>query len=268
MAGWFTLFSFYPPYKESHFMPYTAVATSTTPVLIIYLLDISGSMSQALGDKRRIEIVSDALQEIATEMVARSTKGEIVSPRYRLAIYAYESQVHDILGGIRTIDQFVRDGVPEFSPRGGTNTASAFLAAENLLKQELPFMSGHPAPLICHMTDGEYQGDDPTPIVQRIMGMGTNDGNVLVENIFLSDKILRAPVDDVFGWRGIGSEAELASDYARTLLHMSSPIPDSYLGEMQEFGYSLQAAAPMMFPAQSKDLIRMAFTMSGATPVA
>ena len=89
-------------------MPYTAVATSTTPVLIIYLLDISGSMSQPLGDKRRVDIVSDALQEIALEMVARSTKGEIVSPRYRLAIYAYESTVHDVLGGIRTMDHALR----------------------------------------------------------------------------------------------------------------------------------------------------------------
>jgi len=249
-------------------MAYSAVATSTTPVLIIYLLDISGSMSQALGDKRRVEIVSDALQEIATEMVARSTKGELVSPRYRLAIYAYESQVHDVLGGIRTIDQFVRDGVPEFSPRGGTNTAAAFLAAENLLQQELPYMEAHPAPLICHMTDGEYQGDDPTPIVQRIMQMGTPDGNVLVENIFISDKILRNPVADIFTWPGLVNEGELANDYARTLMRMSSPIPDSYLGEMQEFGYQLQSGAPMMFPAQNKELIRMAFTMSGATPVA
>jgi uncharacterized protein YegL len=249
-------------------MSYSAVATSTTPVLLIYLLDISGSMSQALGDKRRVEIVSDALQEIATEMVARSTKGELVSPRYRLAIYAYESGVHDVLGGIRTIDQFVRDGVPEFSPRGGTHTAEAFLAAEALLKQELPYMEGHPAPLICHMTDGEYQGDDPTPIVQRIMQMGTKDGNVLVENIFISDKLLRNPVTDVFAWPGLVDETELANDYARALLRMSSPIPDSYLGEMQEFGYQLQPGAPMMFPAQNKDLIRMAFTMSGATPVA
>lgn len=249
-------------------MTYSAVATSTTPVLIIYLLDISGSMSQMLGDKRRVEIVSDALQEIATEMVARSTKGEIVAPRYRLAIYAYESQVHDILGGIKTIDQFVRDGVPEFAPRGGTNSAAAFLAAEQLLLQELPYMSTHPAPLICHMTDGEYQGDDPTPIVQRIMGLGTNDGNVLVENIFISDKILKTPVDDAFTWAGVTSEADLASDYARALLRMSSPLPDSYRGEMQEFGYTLNSAAPMMFPAQTKDLIRMAFTMSGATPVA
>jgi uncharacterized protein YegL len=249
-------------------MSYTAVATSTTPVLIVYLLDISGSMSQMLGDKRRVEIVSDALQEIATEMVARSTKGELVSPRYRLAIYAYESQVHDVLGGIRTIDQFVRDGVPEFAPRGGTHTAAAFLAAENLLRQELPYMAGHPAPLICHMTDGEYQGDDPTPIVQRIMEMGTDDGNVLVENIFISDRLLRNPVEDVYTWPGITSETELANDYARTLLRMSSPIPDSYLSEMQEFGYSLQPNAPMMFPAQTKELIRMAFTMSGATPVA
>jgi uncharacterized protein YegL len=249
-------------------MSYSAVATSTTPVLIIYLLDISGSMSQMLGDKRRVEIVSDALQEIATEMVARSTKGELVSPRYRLAIYAYESNVHDVLGGIRTIDQFVRDGVPEFSPRGGTNTAAAFLAAENLLTQELPYMQGHPAPLICHMTDGEYQGDDPTPIVQRIMGMGTNDGNVLVENIFITDKLLKAPVTDVYTWSGVVNENDLTNDYARALLRMSSPIPDSYLSEMQEFGYNLQKSAPMMFPAQTKELIRMAFTMSGATPVA
>lgn len=249
-------------------MPYTAVATSTTPVLIIYLLDISGSMSQALGDKKRVEIVSDALQEIALEMVARSTKGEVVSPRYRLAIYAYESQVHDVLGGVRTIDQFVRDGVPEFAPRGGTNTAAAFLAAENLLKQELQYMEGHPAPLICHMTDGEYQGDDPTPIVQRIMGMGTPDGNVLVENIFISDKLLRAPITEIDKWPGIMGEADLANEYARALLRMSSPIPESYHGEMQEFGYGIQAGAPMLFPGQNKDLIRMAFTMSGATPVA
>ncbi|GAB4552372.1 MAG: hypothetical protein OHK0023_20320 [Anaerolineae bacterium] len=249
-------------------MSYTAVATSTTPVLIVYLLDISGSMSQMLGDKRRVEIVSDALQEIATEMVARSTKGELVAPRYRIAMYAYESAVHDVLGGIRTIDQFVRDGVPEFAPRGGTNTAAAFLAAEQLLLQELPYMQAHPAPLICHMTDGEYQGDDPTPIVQRIMGMGTPDGNVLVENIFISDKLLRQPVEDVNAWPGITSENELSNDYARTLLKMSSPLPESYRAEMQEFGYGLAANAPMMFPAMSRELIRMAFTMSGATPVA
>ncbi len=247
---------------------YSAVATSTTPVLIVYLLDISGSMSQMLGDKKRVEIVSDALQEIALEMVARSTKGEIVSPRYRLAIYAYESTVHDVLGGVRTIDQFVRDGVPEFAPRGGTNTAAAFLAAENLLKAELPYMEGHPAPLICHMTDGEYQGDDPTPIVQRLMNMSTPDGNVLVENIFISDKILKNPVGEADQWAGIVDESELANDYARALLRMSSPIPASYLNEMAEFGYGLRAGAPMLFPGQNKDLIKMAFTMSGATPVA
>ena len=249
-------------------LPYSAVATSTTPVLIIYLLDISGSMSQPLGDKKRVAIVSDALQEIALEMVARSTKGEIVSPRYRLAVFAYESTVHDVLGGIRTIDQFVRDGVPEFAPRGGSNTAAAFLAAEQLLQQELPYMQGHPAPLVCHMTDGEYQGDDPTPIAQRIMNMTTGDGNVLVENIFISDKILRTPITEPDKWSGLIDESELANDYARTLLRMSSPIPDSYLNEMQEFGYGLQKGAPMLFPGQNRDLIRMAFTMSGATPVA
>jgi len=172
------------------------------------------------------------------------------------------------LGGIRTIDQFVRDGVPEFTPRGGTNTAAAFLEAEKLLQQELQYMQGHPAPLICHMTDGEYQGDDPTPIAQRLMGMSTSDGNVLVENIFISDKILTAPIGEAEKWPGLVNEADLANQYARTLLHISSPIPESYRGEMVEFGYQLQPRAPMLFPGQSKELIRMAFTMSGATPVA
>ena len=40
------------------------------------------------------------------------------------------------------------------------------------------------------------------------------------------------------------------------------------LAAVKRFGYQLQKNAPMMFPAQDKDLIRMAFTMSGATPVA
>lgn len=246
--------------------PYSEPATSLTPVLIIYLLDISGSMGSMLDNRTRIKIVSDALEEIAYEMVARSTKGEVISPRYRLAILAYENQVHDILNGIQTIEKFVEGGIPEFQSRGQTDTAGAFRAAEELLKRELPNMQHCPAPLICHMTDGHYTTDDPTPIAERIMQMGTADGNVLIENIFISDSITKQPVTNIQTWLGIEAN-DLTDNYAQILLNMSSKLPESYAAEMVEYGYNLQAGKPMMFPGQSMDLIRMAFTVSGATAI-
>ena len=42
-------------------MPYDIMATGKTSALIIYLLDVSTSMSQPLGNKRRIDVVMDAL---------------------------------------------------------------------------------------------------------------------------------------------------------------------------------------------------------------
>ena len=55
--------------------------------------------------------------------------------------------------------------------------------AERLLKAEIGNLQDSPAPLVCHMTDGEYNsGGDPEPIARSIMQMSVPDGNVLVEN--------------------------------------------------------------------------------------
>ena len=63
---------------------YEIEATSTTPALIIYLLDVSLSMNQTLGEKRRVEVVTDALKAALHTMVFRSTKGSRISPRYQI----------------------------------------------------------------------------------------------------------------------------------------------------------------------------------------
>ncbi len=248
-------------------MPYQIMATAKTPALIIYLLDVSASMSQPLGKKRRIEVVTDALTAALRQMVFRSTKGGRLSPRYRIAMFAYSDHVYDLLDGVKTVEQVAQMGVPELSPMRTTETARAFAQAEKLLQAELPALQACPAPLVCHMTDGEYTGSDPEPVVRRIMQMAIPDGNVLVENIFISDKILPQPIADPTQWPGILPDTKLVSNYAHKLRAISSPIPDSYRAMMLENNYHLAPGALMLLPGMSPELVAMGFQMSAATPV-
>jgi hypothetical protein len=249
-------------------MAYDTQATSSTPALVIYVLDVSVSMGQPLGHRRRVDVIMDALGAALRQMVFRSTKGARVSPRYRLAIFAYSDHVYDLLDGIKTVDHVASLGVPELSPMRVTDTARAFSQVEKLLKHELPTLRDCPAPLVCHMTDGEFTGDDPEPIVRRIMGMSVPDGHVLVENIFISDKILPAPISSPYQWPGILPTTELADNYARKLQSISSPLPESYRLTMRDAGYQMAQGALMLLPGMNPELVEMGFVMSAATPAA
>ncbi len=248
-------------------MPYEIEATSKTPAFIIYLLDVSASMRTNMGGKQRIKVVEEALQAAFQQMVFRSTKGSRIQPRYRVALYAYSDKVYDVAGGVKTIDQIAQLGIPELRTLRTTNTAEAFRKAKKLLEKELAHLEGHPAPLICHMTDGEYTGDDPEPVVKEIMQMSTSDGLVLVENIFISDKILPSPIKDVYRWPGVRPETRLTNEYAIKLRAISSPVPDSYRVMMLEMGYNIAQDAVMLLPGTTPELVQMGFQMSAATPV-
>jgi len=262
-------------------MPYDALATSKTPILIIYLLDVSRSMGEKLGSKTRIEVASEALRRVFDEMLSRSMKGKVPKPRYRVAVYAYSDDVFEVFEGVKTIEEIARIGAPVLSTMNMTNTAAAFAAAERLLEKEIPLIraadeeelahdpddpSIHPAPLVCHMTDGEYNTIDPEPSARRIMQMSVPDGNVLIENIFISDAILPYPIYDLKTWKGVLPETAFTNPYASKLLDMSSPIPHSYRSVLLEMGgYHLAENARMLFPGQSPELVELGFQMSSAT---
>lgn len=248
-------------------MPYEVMANSVTPQLVIYLLDVSASMKKELGGGTRIEAVSDALTAALRQMVFRSTKGGRLSPRYHVGIYAYSDKVWDLLDGIQPIDKVAALGVPELGTMRTTDTAKAFAVAEQLLQANLDRYHACPAPLVCHMTDGQYTTADPEPGATRIKGMSVADGNVLVENIYISDDVLGQPVEDPSTWPGISPDTELASAYAAKLAAMSSPLPDSYRVEMLEIGYHMQPGALMMLPGTSPELVAMGFQMTTATRV-
>lgn len=245
---------------------YEIAATSKTPALIIYLLDASASMEQRLGKKRRIDVVADALYAAIERMVFRSTKGGHISPRYRIAMLEYSDQVFDLLGGIKPVNEVAKMGSPELTPHRTTETAKAFKQAEKLLQAEIPNMQHCPAPIICHMTDGENTGDeDPEIVARRIMQMSVPDGNVLIENIFISDNILPNSITDPKKWPGIFQETKLQGKFAQKLQAISSVLPASYREIMAEDHYSMDPRALMLLPGMNPELVQMGFVMSAAT---
>lgn len=253
--------------ERKNIMAYDIPATSQSPALIIYLLDISASMQDKLDGLPKIDHVNQAIEKVLRRMVQRSTKGEVISPRYRLAMIAYSDQPFDILGGIRTIDEVAQMGRPSLVANTSTDTAAAFIAARDLLRQELPYLQGHPAPMVCHLTDGEFNGPDPEPIAHEIMQMSNEDGNVLVENIFVGPNLTVEPISDPYAWPGVFDMSELKSRYAQKLFNMSSPLPDSYAGMLNEEDYELQPGSRMLIPGTNYDLIELAFALSGATQI-
>ncbi|GAB6931380.1 hypothetical protein JCM10914A_53630 [Paenibacillus sp. JCM 10914] len=249
-------------------MNYTIQASQRTPALIIYLIDISASMNMLMENRRRIDVVYEALSLAIRQMVFRSTKGNRLTPRYRIAILAYSDDVYDLLNGIKPIDEIAAIGsLPDLTPKRFSDSAKAFLQAEKILQSELPNMQDCPAPLVCHMTDGVSTGEDPAPIARRIMSMSVPDGSVLVENIFISDHLMDQPITEPRRWKGIMAETPLVDEHARKLRAMSSVLPDSYREMLVEADYQLGPGALMMLPGTCSELVSIGFQMSAATPV-
>ena len=101
---------------------------------------------------------------------------------------------------------------------GGNPICSALTAVSEALKSWIPQHSDSFPPIVIHVTDGEYYGEDPEPLAREIMSMATNDGNVLLFNIHLSEK-KATPVQ--FPDRGDG----LPNKEAELLFRMSSVLP-------------------------------------------
>ncbi len=246
-------------------MSYTQPATSLQPALVIYLIDASYSMNDPCGTTTKIDMVNKAIREALKDMVRRSMRDGIVQRRYKIAIFAYNTEVLDVLDGICDLPDVVKHGAPVISADGETDTAAGFLAVETLLKVHLTKFQTHPAPLVCHLTDALITAGDPVPVVRRIQAMAVNDGPVLVENVYVADNMLRAPIQDWSEWGGVVQPRQLTSEYARFLFQLSSPVPETYRLNMNNSGYHLQKGAALFFPGTQTELMRLAFAISTAT---
>ena len=71
---------FHPLIIRSKPMPYNIFATSVTPALIIYVIDIGASMQLPLSGKRRIDIVIEIFKANLIEMISHSIRGSCSAP--------------------------------------------------------------------------------------------------------------------------------------------------------------------------------------------
>lgn len=244
---------------------YTKPATSLNSALVIYLIDASHSMNDPCNGTTKIDIVNKALKNAVNDMIRRSLRDGIVQKRYKVAIFAYNTSVVDVLGGIWDLPDLFKQGYPVIHANGETDTSIGFLAVETLLKQHLGMFYNAPAPFVCHLTDALITTTDPSPIVQRVQQMQVRDGNVLVGNVYVADNMLRVPVHDWSRWGGVHKPSQLTDDYARLLLRLSSSLPETYRQNINNYGYNIQPGAALFFPGVHTDLMRLAFAVSTAT---
>lgn len=240
---------------------YTTLASAKTPGLVLFLIDVSGSLGKELSPNlTRIDAVSHLIQKIAIKMVQRSTKGALVSPRYHVAMFAYSNQVIDLLGGIKPIDELAKLGTPQLTTLDRTDTALAFSWVKEFLITELPKYAVCPAPIVLHITDGEFNGDDPISIVEDIRNMSVIDGNVLIANVYINP----SPKEVTFL---IDNNAHWVDAYEEKLFNMSSTFPDAYRAIYAEFGFRIPAGAKMYIRGYIPEVFELLCPMTSATPI-
>lgn len=252
-------------------MPHENPATSATPARIAFVIDKSGSMGDVLATgERKIDLVSMAMRVALGEIVGASSGEQgVVKAKYQVAMFLYSSTVEDVHTGFQPISEPEYRKFPKkVAPANSTHTSEALEAVRDLLKAELPIGEEDPAPVVCHLTDGEYtNGVDPSPIAREIMDMEVGDGNLLSLNIFISDGVLANPLpEDIKEWKGVTSSEDLSNNqYARTLFEMSSPLPESFREELEKRGYQIQSGARMLFPGANPEMIHLGFAAATST---
>lgn len=242
-------------------------ATSITPGIIIFVMDSSASMAEEISGVKKVEILSRAVNSAIQRMVMRSIKGNTITPRFRIGLITYADEVFDIFNGIQAIDSVANIGIPELTPNGATDTARAFKYVLGVLEREIPNVMDGPAPLICHITDGEYTGENPSAIAKKIMSLEVAAGNVLLSHIYIHESFREHRVFDSWNWRGFTDKNQLTSTYATFLYKISSPIPDSYRSELVLRGYDLASGARLLFPGYKQDFLNIGIESSVALPV-
>lgn len=254
---------------------YKNLANTDHPATLIYLVDISGSMKAPMPDgKSRIDVTKDAIQTAYAQMIQRSLRQGKVHPRYRVGMIAYTSDLYDVYDGIITIDKLKDEGVPPITPQKATDMAKAFRYAYKLIQEDIQkwpqeWLEKCPPPLLINLTDCEYdeESQDPLEFAKKIQGISVPDGNVLVENIFITDQI-RLASGEVKDWKGYRFDESTGDPYGDKLLAMSSPIPAGYAQIMNEqAGLKIREGTAMMFPGISREFVKTGFVMSTVTGV-
>ena len=257
-------------------MPYTADISRANPACLLFVLDQSGSMTEALAGQpgqTKQEQSEQAISGILNAVALRCSQGMEVRDYFHIGIIGYDneglqtvfgrtsidypfltvSQMVDIAqvvqrqvlepdgaGGVVPVSRNVpawnfyfwqKNNAPAQGPTveffydrlGGTPTCKSLQSAFDILQRWIPQYPDSYPPIVIHVTDGESSDGNPERDAARIRDLATNDGNVLLFNVHLSE-VAAMPIQYP------DSENGLPDQFARSLFRMSSVLPDSIRG--------------------------------------
>lgn len=261
-------------------MPYDAAITRNEPTAFLFLIDQSGSMQDALPSGRsKAEQLADVLNSSITTLIQRCTKANGIRDYFEIGAIGYGVGIKNVFQGSLSgqilnpismfiqntlrVEQRARNGgtgnmseekVPfpvwyEPAASGGTPMCAALIAAAREIGRFCEaHMPSYP-PTILHITDGEAGDGDPEEIAKTIMQLNTNNGEILLFTLHLSDG---SPDAIEFP----DSESSLPNDYAKMLFRSSSPLPAHLQFAAAEKGFKVSdKSRGFMFNADATQIM-------------
>ncbi len=251
-------------------MTYTADISRNSPGCFLFLVDQSRSMSDSLGgepDSTKMDGAADALNRVLDAISQRCSQGMDIRDYFHVGIITYTTDnagntqletplpgttpeqpflsISQVVDAAEVEEKQVKEsdgagGIVEVTrkfpvwlrPRAGWGTpmCAALTAASTALSDWTAQHQDSYPPMLINITDGEAGDGDPVAWSQHIMELETNDGNVLVYNVHLSE-MSAAPVQYP------SDESEVTIDeYARQMFRMSSVFPDSVVEMASSMG--------------------------------
>lgn len=184
-------------------MAYELAWGSKHPGLLIYLVDLSGSM--AWDDK--IRRVSNVIWNVVDCLSANCQDGGRYKQRYYLKVIGYNQYTYDLFsGGVDDINKWLDEHVDEQfiniekegKPQGLTHMSIAFEKAADEIRNWIAKQKTKgilvPAPIVINITDGypEEKGlteqesrDKALLAANALKAISVDDGNVLLFNIHI-----------------------------------------------------------------------------------
>ncbi|MEV5027752.1 vWA domain-containing protein [Paenibacillus sp. LPE1-1-1.1] len=229
---------------------YSAEISRSNPSCILFIIDQSGSMSDPFGASTKSESVSDAINRLLQNLVIKCAKSEGIRDYYHVGVIGYGAGVGPAFGGVLAgkevvpiseiadnpskldkrlkkvpdgagglVDQLVKFPV-WFEPvaNGGTPMCEAMRTAHTVLTHWISEYTHCFPPVVIHITDGESTDGDPTLEMEQLRALSTDDGNVLLFNLHISDSPSAVEL------RFPETADALPDAYSRVLYEGSSPL--------------------------------------------
>lgn len=219
------------------------------------------------GNQMKADGVATAMNRLLGNLVDTCSKGEGIRDWFYVAVIGYGGSVGSAFSGALAgkllvpisqvadspiVEERIRERVDDTGEivkdrvkfrvwlkaraDSGTPMCQALGEARTIVKD---WVDQHPKcfpPIVINITDGESTDGDPTAIAADIRNCRSDDGEVLMFNIHLSDKKTAAIEYP-------STEAGLADLFAQQLFRMSSALPDSMLNMAKERGMNVQAGS-------------------------